>query len=67
MVIQLGREIFGEPEVTTGTYDAALSHFGAKGLVDFVTLMAGYAGTAAILKTFNMQLKAEWEPDLPLK
>lgn len=66
MVIQLGREIFGEPEVTVETYEAALNHFGAKGLVDFVTLMAGYAGTAAILKTFNMQLKAEWEPDLPV-
>jgi len=66
MVIQLGREIFAGPEVTRETYQAALAHFGARGLVDFVTLMAGYAGTAAILKTFNMQLKPDWEASLPI-
>jgi 4-carboxymuconolactone decarboxylase len=67
MVIQLGREIFSGPVVTKDTYDRALDHFGAKGLVDFVTLMAGYAGTAALLKTFNMQLKPDWEPSLEIR
>ena len=66
MVIKLGREIFSGTKVTKETYDSALSHFGARGLVDFVTLMGGYAATAAILKTFNMQLKPEWIPSLPI-
>jgi 4-carboxymuconolactone decarboxylase len=65
LVIQLGREIFGAPRVERETFARAIDFFGKRGLVDFVTLMANYAGTAALLKTFDLQIKPDWEPLLP--
>ncbi len=65
LVIQLGREIFGGPRVEPETFVRALDLFGARGLVDFVTLMANYAATAALLKVFDMQIKPNWQPLLP--
>lgn len=66
LVIRLGREIFVAPRVEPETFARALSQFGARGLVDFVTLMAGYAATAMLLKTFDLQIKPHWEPLLPM-
>lgn len=65
LVIQLGREVFGGPRVERETFARALSLFGERGLVDFVTLMGNYAATAALLKTFDLQIKPDWEPLLP--
>ena len=64
-IIALGREMFGERKVAAQTYAAALKQFGRRGLVDLVALMANYAGTAAILTAFDMQLDPGTKPGLP--
>jgi 4-carboxymuconolactone decarboxylase len=65
IIIALGREIFGAKKVAAATYARALKQFGRRGLVDLVSLMANYAGTAALLTAFDMQLDEGQEPLLP--
>jgi 4-carboxymuconolactone decarboxylase len=64
-VIAFGREMFGDRKVSSATYAAALKQFGKRALVDLVALMANYAGTAAILTAFDMQLDPGTKPGLP--
>jgi len=56
VVIELGREIFTARKVAPGTFARALGQFGRRALVDLVALMGNYAGTAALLTAFDMQL-----------
>jgi 4-carboxymuconolactone decarboxylase len=56
VVVDLGREIFTSRKVTPGTFARALGRFGRRALVDLVALMGNYAGTAALLTAFDMQL-----------
>src|ERR1700730_169193 len=56
IVIELGREIFGARRVTSATFARSLQQFGRRALVDLVALMGNYAGTAALLTAFDMQL-----------
>lgn len=65
-IIALGREMFGGRKVSSATYAAALKQFGRRGLVDLVALMANYAGTAAVLTAFDMQLDPGTKPGLPV-
>jgi 4-carboxymuconolactone decarboxylase len=65
IVIELGREIFGAREVASATFARALSQFGRRALVDLVALMGNYAGTAALLTAFDMQLDPGQRPLLP--
>ena len=65
VVIQLGREIFEEKKVTQQTFTRAVNKFGKQGLVNLVSLMGSYASTAALLRTFDMQLPAGVRPPLP--
>lgn len=67
VIIDLGREVFGAKKVTQATYARAFKQFGARKLVDLVALMGNYAGTAALLATFDMQLDPGQEPLLPAK
>src|SRR5438309_9234901 len=62
IVIELGREIFGVRKVASATFARALRQFGRRALVDLVALMGNYAGTAARLTAFEMQL----DPGQPL-
>jgi 4-carboxymuconolactone decarboxylase len=64
-IIALGREMFGARKVSSDTYAAALKQFGRRALVDLVALMANYAGTAALLVAFDMQLDPGTRPGLP--
>jgi len=66
MVIQLGREIFGRHQLSTDVYARALKIFGEKNLVDIVSLMADYAGTATRLTAVNQQMPPGWKQLLPL-
>jgi len=66
MVIQLGREIFGRHQLSTDVYARALKSFGEKNLVDIVSLMADYAGTATRLTAVNQQMPPGWKQLLPL-
>ena len=65
IVIELGREIFGSKKVASATFARALRQFGRRSLVDLVALMGNYAGTAALLTAFDMQLDPGQPPPLP--
>ena len=65
IVIELGREIFGSKKVASATFARALRQFGRRSLVDLVALMGNYAGTAALLTAFDMQLDSGQPPPLP--
>jgi 4-carboxymuconolactone decarboxylase len=65
IVIELGREIFGARRVTSATFARSLQQFGRRALVDLVALMGNYAGTAALLTAFDMQLDPSQPPPLP--
>jgi len=64
IVIELGREIFGARRVASATFARALQQFGRRALVDLVALMGNYAGTAALLTAFDMQLDPGQPPPL---
>jgi 4-carboxymuconolactone decarboxylase len=66
VIIQLGREMFGQRKVNSETFARALKIFGPKQLVDLVSLMANYSATAAELCAFDMQLAPNQKPLLPL-
>lgn len=65
-VIELGREIWRDHKVSSATFAKAKALFGPHKLVDLVLLMGNYAGTAALLTTFDMQLHKGAKPLLPM-
>ena len=65
VVIELGHEIFGARKVAPATFARSLQQFGRRALVDLVALMGNYAGTAALLTAFDMQLDPNQPPPLP--
>ena len=65
IIIELGREIFGARKATSATFARALRQFGRRALVDLVALMGNYAGTAALLVAFDVQLDPGQPPPLP--
>jgi 4-carboxymuconolactone decarboxylase len=67
VVIQLGREIYGNKKVSAATYARAVKQFGPERLINLVALMGNYAGTAALLATFDMQLPPGQKPLLPMR
>ena len=67
IVIELGRQIFGARKVASATFARSLRQFGRRGLVDLVALMGNYAGTAAVLTAFDMQLDPGQALPLPLR
>jgi 4-carboxymuconolactone decarboxylase len=52
--------------VTPETFAKAKALFGPAKLVELVMLMGNYAGTAALLTAFDMQLHAGKKPLLPI-
>ena len=64
-VIALGRQIWRDHKVDSATFAKAKALFGPHQLVDLVLLMGNYAGTAALLTAFDMQLPAGKKPLLP--
>ena len=62
LIIDLGRQLFGERRIEQDLYDRAAARFGNRGLVELVSLMAQYAGTAYLLAAFDMQLPAGKQP-----
>lgn len=65
VIILLGREMFGDHKVTSETFARAMALFGKRQMLDFVSVMANYANTAAILCCYDMQLPPGKEPGLP--
>lgn len=66
VVIDLARQLFHDHNVTVPTFAKAKALFGPHKLVDLVLLMGNYAGTAALLTAFDMQLHAGQKPLLPI-
>jgi 4-carboxymuconolactone decarboxylase len=66
VIIDLGREMFGNRKVAPETFARAKQMFGPHQLVDLVLLMGNYAGTAALLCAFDMQLHKGQEPLLSI-
>ena len=66
IIIETGREIFGEHHLSAGTYRRLVSFTGERDAVDLVGLMARYAATAARLTAFNQQMPPGWPQFLPL-
>lgn len=66
VIIQMGREIFGERELSAETYARAESLLGRTNLVDIVMLMGEYAEDAVRLTAFNQHMPPGWRQFLPL-
>ena len=66
VVIALGRQIWRDHKVDSATFADAKALFGPHKLVDIVLLMGNYAGTAALLTAFDMQLHPGKRPLLPI-
>ena len=66
-VVALGRALFEDRRVDAGTYARAHAVFGTRDLVDLVSLMGMYAATAALLATFDIQLRPGQEARLPTR
>jgi 4-carboxymuconolactone decarboxylase len=66
IVIELGREAFGNGRVSKATYARAIKQLSPRGVINLVALMGNYAGTAALLATFNMQLPPGERSSLPV-
>ena len=66
VIIQTGREIFGEQELTAETYARAEALLGRANLVDIVMLMGEYAEDAVRLTAFNQTMPPGWRQFLPL-
>lgn len=66
IIVQLGRELFGDHELSSDTYAHAASVLGQTNLVDIVSLMGNYVATATRLTAFNQQMPPEWKQFLPL-
>lgn len=56
VIIQFGRQMFGQKKVDPETFARGLKIFGSKDLVVLVSLMTHYSATAALLCAFDMQL-----------
>jgi 4-carboxymuconolactone decarboxylase len=66
VIIELGRQIWGDHKVTSELFAKAKSIYGPNKLIDLVMLMGNYAGTAALLAVVDMQLHAGKEPLMPI-
>ena len=62
LIIELGRQLFGKRHIDQELYDRAAARFGNRGLVELVSLMAQYAGTAHLLAAFDVQLPVGKQP-----
>lgn len=66
LVIQLGRQVFGDHTVESALFASVLESFGARGLIDLISIMGTYSATAALLTLVDMQLPPGEDPLLPL-
>ena len=64
-IIEFGRQIFRDHKVTAAAFARMRALFEPAKLVDLVLLMGNYAGTAALLAAFDMQVP-DGKPMLPV-
>jgi 4-carboxymuconolactone decarboxylase len=66
LIIRLGREVFRDRKVRSGTFARAVATFGREGVLNLAALMGNYAMTAVILDVADQRLHPEQRPLLPL-
>ena len=64
-IINLGRGMFGDENVSSATFAEVLRLFGRRGTVDLVELMTLYTATAAEITAFDEQLPEGQKPLMP--
>jgi len=64
LVIEIGRQLFGDRRLSDELYATAIASLGEKAMVELVSLMGMYAGTAYLLAAFDMQLPENVKPAL---
>jgi len=67
LVIQLGREAFRNRAVGLNTFNETLNVFGAKNLVDIVSVFGEYSSMAVLLNVFDQRLRDSQAPLLPVQ
>ncbi len=67
IIIEVGRELFGDHNVGRETYARAVRAFGERDLVDLVGVMGSHAADAAVLAAFDQHVPAGRQPLLPLQ
>jgi 4-carboxymuconolactone decarboxylase len=65
LVIELGREALRNRSVGLSTFNSALNVFGAKDLVDVVSVFGEYSSMAVLLNVFDQRLRNNQAPLLP--
>ncbi len=66
-VVDYGREFFRTHKVSQSSFDAALSQFGVRGLVELTNLMGYYSSLAFNINAFDVSLPADiTETPLPV-
>jgi 4-carboxymuconolactone decarboxylase len=65
-IIRMGRELFQNHKVSSGTFATVVKHLGKRDLVDLCRLMGNYTRTAILLHTFDVHLPYDREPLLPV-
>ena len=60
-IVQFGREMFRDHDVSDVTFDAIMERFGNQGVIELTALMGYYAMVAFVLNTFRL----EPDPDGP--
>jgi 4-carboxymuconolactone decarboxylase len=66
LIVDFGRELFGQKKVSSATFAEALRLLGRRGVVDLTSLMAFYSATSALLNAFDMQLPEGQRPQFPI-
>lgn len=62
LIVRIARQLFAERRLDDVLYGEAIARFGSKKLVELISFMAMYAGTAYLLAAFDMQLPDGAEP-----
>jgi 4-carboxymuconolactone decarboxylase len=65
-VIELGRQMVGKKKVDPAVFARALKIFGNKKLLDLVSLISSYAATAMEFRAFDLHVRKDQKPLLPL-
>ncbi|OFW22817.1 MAG: hypothetical protein A3H27_02695 [Acidobacteria bacterium RIFCSPLOWO2_02_FULL_59_13] len=66
LIIRFGRELFGKKKVSSDTFARAVHLFGKQGVVELTILMGNYASIASVINAFDLQLRPDQKPLLPM-
>ena len=66
VVIEMGRQLFGEHKLSSELFARAREIFGEQKLIDLLANMGSYAATAILLAAVDMQVPLDEEILLPV-